>query len=207
MEFVNFAGNKIRSIRKRKKIRTSELAKACGVSESEMRHLENGTRMITEAQIEKVAECLQVSPAALRSRNIVDYTDIMHLLFEVATYADIKPIITDEGTFLKIENPALIASIKAWLETRDKFYHDKISLKECISWEDNFPNSMPDHPPVTPFKEPLPSPDEIVDVVLSIREYSPDNPPDDLLNMVDADFDEEDDDEDVEDDDDEDDDD
>lgn len=202
MEFIEFAGEKIRSIRKRKKIKTSELAKACGVSESEMRHLENGTRMITEAQIQKAAECLQVSPAALRSRNIADYTDIMHLLFELATHADIKPLITEEGTFLKIGDPALIASIKAWMETRDKFHHDEISLKECISWEDNFPNSMPDHPPVTPLGEPLPSPDEIVGVELTIREYSPDNVPDDLLNMVDADFDEDDEDEDDDDEDD-----
>ncbi len=190
MEFVNFAGSKIRSIRKRKKIRTSELAKACGVSESEMRHLENGTRMITEAQIQKAAECLQVSPAALRSRNIADYTDIMHLLFELATHADIKPLITDEGTFLKIGDPALIASIKAWMKTRDKFYHDEISLKECISWEDNFPNSMPDHPPITPLDEPLPSPDEIVGVGIMTREYDPD----DLPDFKDAEIDDEEDD-------------
>ena len=185
MKFIDFAGNKIRSIRKRKKIRTSELAKACGVSESEMRHLENGTRIITEAQIEKAAECLQVSPAALRSRNIADYTDIMHLLFELATHADIKPLITDEGTFLKIGDPALISSIKAWLETKDKFYHNEITIKECMRWEDNFPNSMPDHPLVTPLGEPLPSPDEIVGVGIVTREYNPD----DLSILEDAEID------------------
>ena len=195
MKFVDFAGNKIRSIRKRKKIRTVELANACGVSESEMRHLENGTRIITDAQIEKAADCLQVYPAALRSRNIADYTDVMHLLFELATYTNIKPLVTDEGTFLKIGDPALISSIKAWIETREKLYHDEITIKEWLSWEDNFPDSMPNHPPVTPLKEPLPSPDEIVGAEFSFREYSPDNIPDDLLSMVDTELDEEDDEE------------
>lgn len=194
MEFVEFAGSKIRSIRKRKKIKTSELAKACGVSEAEMRHLENGTRMITEAQIEKAAECLQVSPAALRSRNIADYTDIMHLLFELATHTNIRPLVTNEGTFLEIGDPALVSSIKAWLETKDKLHRNEITLNEWMSWEDNFPYSMSDHPPVKPLVEPLPSPDEIVCAELVIREYSPDDVPDDWIDASNADFDEDDDD-------------
>ena len=173
MKFIDFAGNKIRSIRKRKKIRTAELAKACGVSESEMRHLENGTRIITDAQIEKAAECLHVSPAALRSRNIENYTDVMHLLFELVTHTGIQPVITEEGTFIKIVEPALVSSIKAWIEVRDKLHNDEISAKEWLAWEDDFPYSMENHPPIRPYREPLPSPESIIGVDLCIREMTP----------------------------------
>ena len=37
---------------------------------------------------------------------------------------------------------------------------------------------MPDHPPITPLDEPLPSPDEIVGVGIMTREYDPDDLPD-----------------------------
>ncbi|MBR5371744.1 MAG: helix-turn-helix transcriptional regulator [Oscillospiraceae bacterium] len=174
MKFLDFAGNKIRSIRKRKKIKTSELANVCGVSESEMRHLENGTRIITEAQIEKVAERLQVSPAALRSRGIVDYSDIMHILFEISSIAGISPFVTEDGTYLKVEDPALISAICAWKEIEDKLQNQEISPKEWLSWLDNFPYSMENYPPLHPYSEPLPAPDEIIGVDLVFRELSPD---------------------------------
>ncbi|MCR4645435.1 MAG: helix-turn-helix domain-containing protein [Oscillospiraceae bacterium] len=173
MKFNDYAGSKIRSIRKRKKIRTSELAKVCGVSESEMRHLENGTRLITDAQIERVAEWLQVSPAALRSRNIVDYSDIMHILFEFGLYSIIEPVVNEEGTFLKVNDPSLVASIQAWMEKKDEVQSGKLTKGDLESWQDHFPDSMPGHSEPKPYTPPLPDPSDVVGVHLITKEYTP----------------------------------
>lgn len=172
MEFIFPAGQKIRSIRKRKKIRTADLAKICGVSESEMRHLENGTRIITEAQIEKAAEGLQVPPAALRARNIADYSDIMHILFEIHSDAQIEPVVTDDGVYLKINDPSLATSIQAWNEIIDKFRRNEITIHDRIEWEDHFPDSMPKHPEIEPFSLSLSDIGGIASASLEMKEIS-----------------------------------
>lgn len=53
-------------------------------------------------------------------------------------------------------------------------HRGKFSVKEFVSWEDHFPDSMPDHPEPEPYVTPLPDPNDVVGVHLTTKEYSPD---------------------------------
>lgn len=150
MFFFDHAGNKIRKIRKKKKIKTSELAQVCGVSESEMRHLENGTRIITDTQIDKIAEKLEVSPASLRSRQITSDLDIIHILYEIEQNGFIIPTavsIDSDSSLTKygvcMQTPLLNEAIRQWCQKRELWEKKQISDDEYQEWKDSFPlNSM-----------------------------------------------------------------
>lgn len=143
--FYIHSGMKIRRIRKQKKIKTSELAKQCGVSEAEMRHFENGRRVVSDAQIDKIAEQLNVAPASLRPRGILSELDIIHTLFEIEDDGFIAPTVISDAPdhtlpqygfcFLKEE---LDEAIQQWYQKRMLWENNTISDNEYQDWKNSF---------------------------------------------------------------------
>lgn len=67
--------NRLRQLRRRRKISQRELAKALDVSQNSISSWENGCRLPKKAMLEKVAAYFEITPAYLLSDDVVDLSD------------------------------------------------------------------------------------------------------------------------------------
>ena len=127
-------GNKIRSVRKQKKIKTAVLAKALNVSESEIRHLENGIRSVKEKHLSVIADTLNVSESFLVDRHINGYNDLIHILFEME---EITPIVLNENGLVFMDD-VMQQMLAEWRKMYQGNQNGAISDDAYLEWKMNY---------------------------------------------------------------------
>lgn len=94
-------------------MKTSQLAESCNLSESGLRGIENGTIAIKDEHIESISKALNVFPAAIRSRQIENYADVMQILFEIEGLYAVKPVIEGNKVYVAFQDSKMVESLKA----------------------------------------------------------------------------------------------
>ena len=125
----------------RKKISAKELGAACNVTESAISYYELGDRQVNKDILHKIAQHMSVPEAALRDRNIYDYVDVMHVLFELSEKCDLIPYKIPEDTrfVLATEDKTMQDAIYAWFIKHNELKQREISEEEYDDWKTAFP--------------------------------------------------------------------
>lgn len=140
------AGTKMRQIRLRKGISTSELGAKCDLTDSAIRQYEGDFRSPKEDKLQKIADVLGVDVSALYDRKIESVADIMHILFEIEQDGYIAPakipadsFSTDMTYGICSQNEVLSEAVEKWLEKRKLWESEQISDDDYRNWQDAFP--------------------------------------------------------------------
>lgn len=146
LQQTNSTGAKIRRIRTRKQISSTDLGGKCGITDSAVRHYENDVRLPNDDKLKEIAAALGVNVSALYDRKIESISDIMHILFELETDGFLIPgqLQSDDGSArnlfgIHIINGILGEAIEEWCRMRSLWETDKISDEEYQTWKETFP--------------------------------------------------------------------
>ncbi len=139
-------GSKMREIRLRKGISSSDLGAKCKITDSAVRHYEGDLRSPKEDKLQEIANALGVDVSALYDRKIESISDIMHILFEIEANGYIVPteFPTDsfnkpKGLGVRTTNEVLSEAMEKWLEKRVLWETEQISDDDYRNWQDAFP--------------------------------------------------------------------
>ena len=139
-------GAKIREIRKRRGITSSELGDKCHVTGASIRNYENDTRTPSDPTLETIAEALEVHPSSLYDRRIESIADVMQILFEIEKNGYIVPeefpvdtSHTRTSYGVRAINEFLNEAIQKWKEKREQWIRGEITDDEYWDWQDAFP--------------------------------------------------------------------
>lgn len=143
---IHTVGEKIRRIRTRRKIDTTEIAESCNLSVAAIRHYENDIREPKEDTLKQIASYLGVDVSALYDRKIRSAADIMQVLFELENDGIITPFqFTLEpdnnrtGYGIRVLNEVLNEAVDLWCQKRKLWELEQISDEEYRDWQDSFP--------------------------------------------------------------------
>lgn len=141
-------GSKIRSIRKRKKIASKELATKCNLSDAALRHYEDGLRQVKEDRLQEIADHLNVNVSALYDRRMATCNDVIHTLFEIESAGLIEPDMSGNSKddecvtwVLRSSNVILDDAIEQWFRQYERFVNGQISDDDYQNWKDAFPSA------------------------------------------------------------------
>lgn len=134
-------GEKIRRYRKLRGLYQGELGEKVGVSEGAIRHYENGFRTPKQAQIDAIADALDVSPLALKDYGVESSRDLLALLLQLEDDFGIKP--SDDGSGLVLDEGAehaqkTVQMLKSWAAMRERLQTGEISQEEYDDWKARF---------------------------------------------------------------------
>lgn len=134
-------GRKIKRIRLHKKIAVAELAEAAGVNEAAIRNYEVGYRQASRDKLELIAQKLGVPVEMLIDRQIDNYNDVMHILFELSEKYDLVPIeLPQEPKYaIQTKNGLILQALQAWYNERRRWENGDITQAELQEWMDTFP--------------------------------------------------------------------
>lgn len=76
-------GEKIKYYREKQKMGQQDLAELSHISVSAIRKYESGLRVPKEAQLEKLAVALHISPSVLKDTSFKKFTDLLPYLYEI----------------------------------------------------------------------------------------------------------------------------
>jgi len=144
MKQNNTTGGKIKTIRKMMGLTQKELGAELGFPEAtadiRIAQYESGKRGLKKDRLEKIANVLGVSPAALHERNINDRLNLLHTLFEIENDYDLKPdLVFQDDLELSF---ALVApdgfywsDFWKWIEMRQTYDFGYINKKNYDLWK------------------------------------------------------------------------
>lgn len=140
-------GERIRFIRKLRKLTQKQLGIAIGFPESSadvrMAQYETGTRTPKEDLTKAIANIFEVSPLALEVPDIDSNLGLMHTFFALEDIYGLEPKIENERTVLRFNNRVLDVSllqmIFAWAEQTRKLKNAEITKEEYDQWRYNYP--------------------------------------------------------------------
>lgn len=140
------SGVKMRKIRLRKGLSTSDLGAKCNVTDAAIRQYEGDKRSPKEDKLQEIANALGVDVSALYDRKIESISDIMHILFEIESDGyvtpDIFPVNANRSRTLygvRALNEVLNEGIEKWCEKRELWETQQISDDDYRNWQDAFP--------------------------------------------------------------------
>lgn len=141
-------GERIRFIRKLRKLTQKQLGIAIGFPESSadvrMAQYETGTRTPKEDLIKAIANIFEVSQLALNVPDIDSHLGLMHTFFALEDIYGLEPEIENERTVLRFNDNevldvSLLQMIFAWTEQTRKFKSGEITKEEYDKWRYNYP--------------------------------------------------------------------
>ena len=134
-------GQKIKRIRLNKKIAVAELAEAAGVNEAAIRNYEVGYRQASRDKLQLIAQKLGIPVEMLIDRQIDNYNDAIHILFELSEKYDLVPIeIPQEPKYaIQTKNEVILQALQAWYNKRRQWENGDITQTELQAWMDAFP--------------------------------------------------------------------
>lgn len=137
----NNTGTKIRRLRNQKKISASELGVIAGVNETAIRNYERGYRQVSNEKLELIAQGLGVPLETLVDRQINNYTDVIHILFELSEQYEFEPIAIPQKPqyVIQTKNETMLQAIQAWYDKRRQWETGSITQVEFKEWMDAFP--------------------------------------------------------------------
>lgn len=142
-------GERIRFIRKRKKMTQKQLGVKIGFPDGSadvrMTQYETGTRTPKEDLIKAIANIFEVSPRALNVPDIDSHLGLMHTFFALEDMYGLEPAIENEKITLKFNDNkvldvSLLQMLFAWTEQTRKFKSGEITKEEYDKWRYNYPD-------------------------------------------------------------------
>ncbi|MCD7763409.1 MAG: helix-turn-helix domain-containing protein [Lachnospiraceae bacterium] len=106
---------------------------------------QSGSRMPREDVISRMADALDVSPAALKVPDIDSYTGLMHTLFTLEDLYGLKVSETEDGVCLRVdvrqgkEAAELHRMLCAWKQEETKLETGEITKEEYDCWRYHYP--------------------------------------------------------------------
>lgn len=109
-----------------------------------MAQYESGTRVPKAEQTEKIAEALNVSPAALNVPDIESYVGVMHTLFALEDLYGIKIDEVDGEPVIRLnknskEYMKIFEVFTAWQREAEKWHNGEITKEEYDQWRYRYP--------------------------------------------------------------------
>ena len=140
-------GERIRFIRKLRKLTQKQLGIAIGFPESSadvrMAQYETGTRTPKENLTKSIANIFEVSPLTLNVPDIDSNLGLMHTLFALEDMYGLEPETENEKITLrfndKILDVSLLQMLFAWTEQKGKLKKGEITKEEYDKWRYNYP--------------------------------------------------------------------
>ncbi len=141
-------GERIRFIRKLRKLTQKQLGIAIGFPESSadvrMAQYETGTRAPKEDLTKAIANIFEVSPLALAVPDIDSHLGLMHTFFALEDIYGLEPEIENEKIVLqfndnKVLDASLLQMFFAWTEQIQKLKTGEMTKEEYDQWRYNYP--------------------------------------------------------------------
>ena len=141
-------GERIRFIRKLRKLTQKQLGIAVGFPESSadvrMAQYETGTRTPKEDLTKAIANIFEVSPLALSVPDIDSHLGLMHTFFALEDIYGLEPEQEDEKIVLRFKDnkmldPSLCQMLYMWAEQMKKLKDGEITKEEYDRWRYNYP--------------------------------------------------------------------
>lgn len=134
-------GDNIRRCRKMRRLTQRELAERVGLTEGAIRHYESGLRAVKPELLQRIADALGVSQAALKDYCVESYTDIVGVFLQMEEEYGLRP--SDDGMGLSIDpkaehSPKLAHALKTWAQKRRELASGEISPEEYEDWKASF---------------------------------------------------------------------
>lgn len=109
-----------------------------------MAQYESGTRVPKAEQTEKIAEALNVSPAALNVPDIESYIGVMHTLFALEDLYGFKIDEVDGEPVIRLnknskEYMKMFEMFTAWQREAEKWHNGEITKEEYDQWRYRYP--------------------------------------------------------------------
>lgn len=134
-------GKRLRNIRNHRNLTQQALGEKLGIDEKSagvrVIQYEKGLRTPRKEYVEKFSEVLNVMPEAINVPTINDSTGLMHLLFALEEFFDLRITELDNKvclTFGKEVEPLL----SEWYEKNKSFQNGDISENEYKNWQYNY---------------------------------------------------------------------
>ena len=143
-------GIKIRKIRTQKKISASELGEVAGVNETAIRNYETGYRQVSDDKLILIAQRLGVPVETLVDRQINNYADVIHTLFELSEKYEFLPIeLPQEPKYaIQTKDTVILQAMQNWFDKRRQWETGTITQTELQEWMDAFPLFCKEEEPV-----------------------------------------------------------
>lgn len=134
-------GENINKYRTEKGMRIARLAEASGLTEGAIRNYEKGIRKPSDAQLEVIAQALDVSVEALKDHQINSARDLIGMLIRLEDDFGLTP--GEDGETLIVDRKATSAAktkqaLKAWSNMKKELKKGKITAKEYDDWKSKF---------------------------------------------------------------------
>lgn len=136
-------GELIREQRHYKGLTQKQLAEAIGASEPSIRLYELGKRTPSEDVLVKIANALEVNPAALRSYDVSSVREALEMLFRLEEEYGLEPFADGDTRGLTINHkapkaPKISIAIEAWAYMLRKLESGEITEAEYSAWKASF---------------------------------------------------------------------
>ena len=141
-------GERIRFIRNLRGMTQKWLGISSGLpkktADIRMAQYESGTRVPKAEQTEKIAEALNVSPAALNVPDIESYIGVMHTLFALEDLYGFKIDEVDGEPVIRLnknskEYMKMFEMFTAWQREAEKWHNGEITKEEYDQWRYRYP--------------------------------------------------------------------
>ena len=142
-------GERIRFIRNLRGMTQKWLGMAVGFPEKtadiRMAQYESGTRTPKADLTNKLAEVLEVSPAALDIPNIENYNGVMHTLFALEDIYGLRIDKLSDEVCIRLDRDngteflTMLEMFTAWQEMAEKYRNGDITREEYDQWRYNYP--------------------------------------------------------------------
>lgn len=148
-------GERIRFIRNLRGMTQKYLGTAVGFPEKtadiRLAQYEAGTRTPKADLVEKLADVLEVAPAALDVPDIDSYVGLMHTLFALEDLYGLKIDKLDGEVCIRLDKSKGISSVtlledlSAWQKEAEKYRNGEITKDEYDAWRYTYPESVSKH--------------------------------------------------------------
>lgn len=135
-------GKRLRNIRNHRNLTQQALGEKLGIDEKSagvrVIQYEKGLRTPRKEYIEKFSEVLNVMPEAINVPTINDSTGLMHLLFALEEFFDLRITELDNKVCLTFGKEVVEPLLSEWYEKNKSFQNGDISENEYKDWQYNY---------------------------------------------------------------------
>lgn len=131
-------GKRLRSIRKSRGLTQKQLGELLGYNSSScirIAQYESGRRSPSPDSIKNFSRVLNVVPDALDIPSIDGSTNLMHLLFALEEFYNLRIVALNDEVYLHINNTDIQELLSYWMSLYRVFLNGEISEQEYKEWQ------------------------------------------------------------------------
>ena len=134
-------GKRIRTIRIHRELTQKQLGEMLGYKNSpsvRIAQYETGQRSPMPNALKKFSNALKVAPEALDIPNIDNHTVLMHLLFALEEFFNLRIESINDEVCLIFNNDEITGLLSEWLKQYKAYQNGELSEQEYKEWEYNY---------------------------------------------------------------------